>query len=196
MIDVRVVPHEDLENQLDDLAALRIAVFRDWPYLYDGDLAYERQYLQMYRNTNRAVVVGAFDGDWMVGAATGAPLGEHADDFAAAFEGTDVDVDATFYCAESVLMPSYRGQGIGHRFFDRREKFAADLGFENICFCAVDRPVTHPSRPATPRDLSSFWAGRGYAQLPGVKATFAWRDVGDALQTQKKLQIWMRHLDA
>jgi hypothetical protein len=25
--------------------SLRIAVFRDWPYLYDGSLEYEREYL-------------------------------------------------------------------------------------------------------------------------------------------------------
>ena len=33
---------------LDAVAALRIAVFRDWPYLYDGDAAYEREYLDAY----------------------------------------------------------------------------------------------------------------------------------------------------
>ena len=39
----------DLEAVIDDLARLRISVFRDWPYLYDGDLAYERAYLAPYR---------------------------------------------------------------------------------------------------------------------------------------------------
>jgi hypothetical protein len=52
----------DVGQVLDDLARLRIAVFRDWPYLYDGDLAYERRYLELYTNP-RAIVVGAFDGD-------------------------------------------------------------------------------------------------------------------------------------
>ena len=33
----------DLKRTLDDLARLRIEVFRDWPYLYDGDLDYERK---------------------------------------------------------------------------------------------------------------------------------------------------------
>jgi hypothetical protein len=32
----------ELEAALDDLARLRIAVFADWPYLYEGDAAYER----------------------------------------------------------------------------------------------------------------------------------------------------------
>ena len=56
-----------LEGALDGVARLRIAVFRDWPYLYDGDLTYERRYLDAYRNSPRAVVVGAFDGERIVG---------------------------------------------------------------------------------------------------------------------------------
>ena len=41
----------------DDVAALRIAVFRDWPYLYDGTVEYERSYLESYRNSPAAVLV-------------------------------------------------------------------------------------------------------------------------------------------
>ena len=33
---------------LDDVARLRLAVFRDWPYLYEGDADYERDYLGAY----------------------------------------------------------------------------------------------------------------------------------------------------
>jgi hypothetical protein len=70
------------------VARLRIAVFRAFPYLYDGDLDYERRYLEPYRSSPGAIVVGAFDGDRLVGAATGTPMEDHAEDFAAAFAGT------------------------------------------------------------------------------------------------------------
>ncbi|HAR53044.1 MAG TPA: GNAT family N-acetyltransferase, partial [Roseovarius nubinhibens] len=53
---------ESLGAALEDVARLRIAVFRTWPYLYDGDLAYEREYLQTYRDSADAILVGAFDG--------------------------------------------------------------------------------------------------------------------------------------
>lgn len=36
---------EAMLGALDALAALRNEVFREWPYLHDGDLAYERGYL-------------------------------------------------------------------------------------------------------------------------------------------------------
>lgn len=47
---------------LDDLARLRSVVFRAWPYLYDGDPAYERDYLAAYAASPDSVFVLARDG--------------------------------------------------------------------------------------------------------------------------------------
>ncbi len=183
-----------LEAALDDVAALRIEVFRAWPYLYDGDLEYERSYMQSYRDSARAVVVGAFDRDHLVGAATGTPLADHADDFAAAFAGTGIDLNTVFYCAESVLLPDYRGQGAGHGFFDARESHARRHGFTKSAFCGVQRPEDHPLRPAGYAPLDPFWRKRGYAPLPGVVAEFTWKDVGQPDSSRKPLQFWIRDL--
>ncbi|WP_170765289.1 GNAT family N-acetyltransferase [Ruegeria lacuscaerulensis] len=192
--DVRALTGEALAGALDDVASLRIEVFRTWPYLYDGDLEYERKYLQSYRDSDKAIVVGAFDGDRLVGASTGAPLTDHADDFAAAFDGTGLDLSQIFYCAESVLLSEYRGQGVGHKFFDQREAHARSLGFTKCAFCGVQRPADHPMRPANYRPLDAFWRARGYEPLPGAIAQFSWKDFGDEGETPKPLQFWIRDL--
>ena len=193
-MEVRVLTGAALDAALDDVARLRITVFRAWPYLYDGDVEYERGYLQVYRNCASAVVVGAFDGDRLVGAATGMPLADHADDFAAAFAGSGIEMAEVFYCAESVLLPECRGQGIGHRFFDEREAHARRLGYDKVAFCGVVRPADHPLRPEGARSLEPFWRGRGYAPLPGVVAHFSWKDIDRQAETDKPLQFWMRRL--
>lgn len=192
--DVRALTGAALEAALDDVARLRIEVFRAWPYLYDGDLEYERKYLQSYRDSDRAIVVGAFDDDLLIGASTGAPLTDHADDFAAAFEGTGLDLSQIFYCAESVLLSDYRGQGVGHKFFDLREAHARSLGFTKCAFCGVQRPADHPMRPKNYRPLDAFWRARGYEPLPGVIAQFSWKDIGEEGETLKPLQFWWRDL--
>ena len=183
-----------LDASLDAVARLRIAVFRDWPYLYDGDLDYERRYLAPYRDNPRAVVAGALQGDRLVGAATGTPMEDHADDFAAPFAATGIALSDIFYCAESVLLPQFRGQGVGHRFFDIREAQARKLGRRHVAFCSVQRPADHPARPAGYRPLDAFWRARGYAPVPGVIASFRWRDLGDSMESAKPLQFWMRDL--
>lgn len=183
-----------LAAALDDVARLRIEVFRAWPYLYDGDLAYERDYLQSYRDSAGAVVVGAFDADRLVGAATGTPLADHADDFAAAFAQSTLNMADIFYCAESVLLPAYRGQGAGHGFFDAREAHARELGFAKSAFCSVIRPKEHPLHPTGYTPLDPFWRKRGYQPLPGVVAEFAWKDIDQPKETTKALQFWLRDL--
>jgi GNAT superfamily N-acetyltransferase len=194
VIRVAALTGAALGAALDDVARLRITVFRDWPYLYDGDVTYERGYLRVYRDNPRAVVVGAFDGARLVGAATGMPMQDHADDFAAAFAGTDEDLGQIFYCAESVLLPGYRGQGIGHRFFDLREDHARRLGLRKAAFCGVIRPADHPLRPRDYAPLDPFWRKRGYAPLAGVVAHFGWKDIGQSVETDKPLQFWIRTL--
>ncbi|TNH39341.1 GNAT family N-acetyltransferase [Paracoccus haeundaensis] len=192
-VAVRVLTGDALADALPDVARLRIDVFRDWPYLYDGDADYERDYLRSYQSPG-AVVVAAMDGDRIVGAATGAPMSDHATDFGAAFADRPEPLSDIFYCAESVLLRAYRGHGLGHAFFDAREDHARALGARWSAFCSVIRPADHPMRPAEYWPLDAFWRKRGYAPLPGVVAQFAWKDLGQATETEKTLQFWMKPL--
>ncbi|NUB46091.1 GNAT family N-acetyltransferase [Fertoebacter nigrum] len=191
-VTLRSLRGDDLESALDDLARLRITVFRDWPYLYEGTVEYERGYLRWYRDSPGALLVGAFDGEALVGAATGTPMEDHTNDFAQAFAATGIPLTDIFYCAESVLLPGYRGQGIGHRFFDLREDHARDLGRRFIAFCSVLRPDDHPLRPIAARSNEAFWRGRGYQPMEGVVAEFRWTDVGETWDSAKRLQFWGR----
>jgi GNAT superfamily N-acetyltransferase len=121
-------------------------------------------------------------------------MADHADDFAAAFEGTGLALNDIFYCAESVLLPEYRGRGVGHRFFDLREAHGRALGVTVSAFCGVVRPVDHPLRPDDYRPLDAFWRKRGYAPLDGAMAWFSWKDIDQTEATRKPLQVWARSL--
>jgi len=183
---------EQIDGALEDLARLRTEVFRAFPYLYDGDPANEHHYLRSYRENPNAVLVVARDGDRVVGAATGMPLADHGD--AADLTGPTPPAEQVFYCAESVLLPQYRGRGIGHQFFDLREAEARRQGFDYALFCAVVRPEDHPARPSDYRPLDRFWRKRGYAPLDGVEAVFHWTDLGMSSPTPHRLSAWMRRL--
>lgn len=186
---------EAMRAAIPALARLRVTVFRDWPYLYDGTLDYESAYLRRFATSEAAVVIAAYDGAEIVGAATGAPLGDHAEDFAKAFAGDALDVDRIFYCGESVLLPAYRGQGLGHAFFDGREAHARALRrFTHITFCGVVRPDDHPLRPAGYRPLDDFWMKRGYRMADGLTTTYTWKDIDQAGETAKAMQFWLKAL--
>jgi len=194
MIALRFLDGAEIRGRIDEIAALRIDVFRDFPYLYEGSLEYEQQYLAPYIAAPDASVVGAFEGDRLVGVATGTPMEDHADDFAVPLEQIGLDPHKVFYCAESVLLRDYRGQGIGHRFFDLREAHARALGRSHAMFCAVIRSDDHPARPRGYHSLDPFWRARGYAPVAGAMAHFSWQDVGDEQESAKALQVWLRAL--
>jgi GNAT superfamily N-acetyltransferase len=178
----------------DALASLRITVFRDFPYLYDGDFDYERGYLQTYIDAPAAVVVAALDGDQVVGAATALPLQGETDDVKAPFLARGMDLATVFYFGESILLSGYRGQGIGHGFFDGREARARRHGADIAAFCAVQRPADHPRRPTGYRPLDDFWRKRGYRPEPGMTTTFTWQDLDETSQSAKPMQFWLRRL--
>ncbi|CTP84592.1 GNAT family acetyltransferase [Xanthomonas translucens pv. arrhenatheri] len=180
---------------LDDVARLRIAVFRDWPYLYAGDLDYERDYLSAYAASSDSVFVLARDGERVVGASTGLPLGDDAEAFGAAFAGSAIAVTDVFYFGESVLLPAYRGRGVGHAFFDHRQAHARALGrFALTAFCAVERDPDDPRRPPGYRGNDAFWHKRGYVRQPSLRMQLAWDEIdrGEILHT---LRFWTRPLE-
>ncbi len=183
-----------LAAALDDLARLRIAVFAAWPYLYDGDAAYEREYLAEFAAEPGSVLIVARDGARIVGAATASPMAGQKTAFRAPFQRLGYDTSRMFYFGESVLLPEYRGRGIGHRFFDLREEAARAAGATHATFCAVVRPHDHPMRPESYRPLDPFWHARGYAPVEGLMTTLEWQEQGSAGDIAHPMQFWLRVL--
>ena len=193
-VEIRPVTGFAVEPWLDELAELRIQVFRDFPYLYEGNRDYERRYLDRYAQSDRSVFVLALEFNRLVGAATALPLLEADEEFQAPFRQLGAELGSVFYFGESVLLQPYRGEGVGHRFFDLREQYAADFGFLHTAFCAVKRPHDHPLRPENYRPLDDFWRGRGYFPQNQLVAHFDWTDVGEAAPTRKAMQFWLHSL--
>ncbi|MGV8959560.1 MAG: GNAT family N-acetyltransferase [Stenotrophomonas sp.] len=180
---------------LDDVARLRIRVFNDWPYLYQGDPDYERDYLRVYADTSDALCVIARAGDEVVGASTGLPLSADGPAFRKPFEEAGIDPAQVFYFGESVLLPAWRGQGIGHAFFDAREAHARSLGrFAMTAFCAVDRADDDPRQPPGQRRNDAFWGKRGYTRQPGMSVHLSWKEIGQG-EVAHLLTFWTRPLE-
>lgn len=185
----------EIARYIPDLAALRMAVFREYPYLYAGSQAYEERYLRKYLDAADSVMVMVFAGARIVGASTGLPLADADAEFQAPFVAHGYDLASIFYFGESVLAEAYRGRGIGAEFFEQREAHVHDLGrFDTICFCAVERPPAHPLRPADYRPLDAFWQRRGYAQRAELRTSYVWQDLDEDEESPKPMNFWLKQL--
>ena len=177
---------------LPDLARLRMEVFRAFPYLYDGDKEYEREYLRRYAETPCAAVIVARDGERVVGAATCLPLAAEAQAVQRPFLEAGMELERIFYFGQVLVEPAYRGRGLGVAFFKAREAQAA--GYAMTAFCAVQRPDDHPLRPKDYVPLHDFWRHRGYRPRPELVCSLSWRDIGKAAKTAKPLMFWTKDL--
>jgi GNAT superfamily N-acetyltransferase len=185
-----------LHPLLPDLARLRIAVFRDWPYLYEGDVAYERRYLRAHADAPGAAVAVCRDGDRVVGAATCEPMTQGHAPVRAVFQAAGLDPSLFCYFGESVLLAPYRGRGAGVRSFAEREAHARALGLSFAAFCGVERDPADPRRPPDHVPLDDFWRKRGYTPRPDLVVTFEWKEVGATNETPHRLSFWMKDLAA
>lgn len=185
-----------LHPLLPDLARLRIEVFREWPYLYEGDEAYERGYLRAYADAPGAAVVVCRAGDQVVGAATCEPMTQGHAPVRRVFEEAGLDPAAHCYFGESVLLAPWRGKGAGVRFFAEREAHARSLGLRFAAFCGVRRDPADPRRPAGYTPLDAFWRKRGYAPRPDLVVRFDWKEVGADAETPHDLSFWIKDLGA
>ncbi len=177
---------------LEPVAVLRIRVFREYPYLYEGSLDYEKHYLQRYLDSPRSTLVLALEGDDVVGASTGLPMQDADTSFQRPFIEQQFEISTIYYFGESVLLPEYRGQGMGHCFFDERERVAREQGCMLTAFCAVQRPVEHPAKPADYVPHDAFWRKRGYQPRPDLTCDYHWRDIGACEETLKPMQFWVK----
>jgi hypothetical protein len=113
-----------LTARLDALAGLRIKVFREWPYLYDGDAAYEARYLAAYAESPGALVVAASTAEGeAVGMATCQPGQEASAKLRASWSAAGLDATELCYFGESVLLPKYRSPCAPPGAFHRRLLF-------------------------------------------------------------------------
>lgn len=191
-IQVLKLSSSEVKDKIWELAKLRIQVFKDFPYIYEGTEEYEKKYIQVYLDSPKAAIIAALDDNKIVGMSTCMSMLENKY-VQEPFLKHNYNLNEIFYFGESVLLKDYRGLGIGNKFFDEREKHA--LSFSEIkttTFCAVQRPNDHLLKPEGYQPLDEFWKKRGYKKHPELVSFFEWQDINEPKETFKPMVYWLK----
>lgn len=181
------------QNYLQQLAELRLTVFWEYPYLYEGDIEYEKRYLSTYFKCPDSFILLLKDKDKIVGATTAIVAEAEEENFRQAFLSKGLKPSEGVYFGESVLLAEYRGKGWGKLFFQEREKFARDLGRNWVSFCSVVRQ-NHPLEPVGYQGHGNMWKHLGYEVMEGMTTYYEWKDRDQADSTKKLMQYWFKNL--
>ncbi|NCN27580.1 hypothetical protein GW915_08395 [bacterium] len=75
-MEIKTLHGSEISPYLKDIARLRIQVFRDFPYLYEGSFEYEEKYLDRYAQGKGSLIAIVLDKNKVVGATSCLPASE------------------------------------------------------------------------------------------------------------------------
>lgn len=180
---------------VEELAKLRLQQLKSYPYLYDGSMEYEEQYLETLIESPENIIAMAFDHGRVVGAAAGLPLRYETLNIQQPFIDKGYDLHRIYYFGESIISPPYRGQGLGRAFFNTREERAKSLGwYDFVAFCGIERPAGHPLHDPNYQEPDEYWASLGFRRTDMI-CQINWKDINETEETPKSLRFWIKDID-
>jgi len=193
-LTTKLLTGNEVEESLDSLATLRIEIFREFPYLYDGNRESELRYLKGYAQAAEACVLTVTAAGRLVGAATGMPLQHEQKELIDQFAATSYPLDSIYYVGELLFYPAYRNRGLGMKLLSMMEDKIRSLGSYRYLTCAtVVRPDDHPHRPANYVPIGRFLNRTEFRAIPAATTSFTWLET-DGGSRDHPMQFWIKFL--
>jgi len=189
---MRIIRGQEIENHIDQLGRFRIEIFREYPYLYDGDLDYERAYLNRYSRDTESFLLVIHDRLGFVGICTGMPLSGEDPDFRNAFVGESIN--EIYYIGEVMLRKDARGKKMGSKLFSTALSLIDSKKYKRVSLCTVDRGSNHPQCPESYCSPDYLWKKYGFEKSAHLVAFLSWKDIGQTTETKKTMNIWFKEL--
>ncbi len=187
-LQFQTITGSEIQGHLDPIAKLRIDVFREYPYLYEGTLDAEKDYLAMYARSANSLFILVKDEDKVVGAVTGLPLEELIPEYWDVFRKQQIPTKTIFYLGELVLLKDYRGKGIGERLYAQFETLVKEKGsYQSLTLREILREEQNTS-------LDPFWEKLGFVKHPEWISNDSWTEVGDEQETRHSMIFWSKSL--
>lgn len=176
------------------LADLRVRIFREFPYLYDGTVEDECSNLRAYANSANSLITVMYDGIRHIAAMSCLPMQDAWGELVDNLSTQAVNISECLYIGEILMEKTHRGMGLGSRLFDFARMHAVRLNMKKLCFFSVRRDHTHDARPADYLEPAELWQKWGFSLVPGADVTLSYPQVDVGMQSHI-LDFWIRPLN-
>ena len=193
-IEIKVIQGMDARQYLNDIAEMRIVMFKEFPYLYDGSIEDERQYLEGYFKSETSTIILVFDGDEVVAFSSVISLADEMDEIKQPFIDKGLPLDEYAYIGEMMIKPEYRQQGLLYRLKEKQEAIIREHRYQNVIFMTVYRDQDHIARPHNYKDPAIVWRHFGYEILPNMRIEMPWQRVDTGKEEMNYLDVWYKKL--
>jgi ribosomal protein S18 acetylase RimI-like enzyme len=174
----------------------RIALFRAYPYLYDGNRNEEESYFGWFSKLTHTAIAVAYQRDVPIGFVSGTSFvqfGEHFEGSVDLFERFGLKPHSYFYISEVLILPEHRGNNLTKRLFDVLEEHAQKRGFRSGCL-VTESHDSHPLMPIGYKQLDYLWMRLGFAKS-SLNTKHDWLTLqvdGTTLRQDHVLDYWLK----
>ncbi|HLB52190.1 MAG TPA: GNAT family N-acetyltransferase [Chlamydiales bacterium] len=180
-MEFQVVTGNLFKQYINTVANLRMSIFKEYPYLYDGSMTYEAEYLKSYAVSKNSILIIVKDKEKIVGAITGIPLMETDEMFRIPFVKHHFPVRSIFYLGEILLLKEYRGKGIGYKMYKMFEDLVRkNKQYEKIAIAEVLRDKNDPRKPENYVSVHKLWERLGYIEHSEMIMQAPYKEIGGA----------------
>lgn len=199
MFSMEVVKGKAIEKYAKYIASLRILMFKEFPYLYDGSLEQEEKYLSAYTDSPDSIVILAKQDDCIVGLLTGMPVTkicEFIADFKKILDENNRTTASAYYYGEALILPAYRGQGVLTKMFQELDSVIKKMSYNHAYGITSIREKNDSRRPANYRDTDPLWVRLGLTKtdmiIEGEWPTIS--KTGETVIEKNKVLVWEKLL--
>lgn len=193
-MEIKLLHSNEALDYIPDLAQLRISIFAEFPYLYNGNMDYEKNYLEKFLQSPDSIIFIASAEDKIAGACTAIPLKDEHEDMQKPFLQRNEAISAYFYLSEILLLPEYRRLGLGNKIINACINYATSLAYPYVCLSTVIRAEDHPRRPLNYHSADLFFQKHGFEKMKNYICKFSWQDWDENQESDKSMQFWRKKL--
>lgn len=194
-LDIKILHGNEAKPFLNDIAQMRIEMFREFPYLYDGSIEYERNYLEGYFSSPSSTIILGFSGKRLIAFSSSIALNDEMDEIKQPFIDQKLPLKDYFYIGEMMIQPEFRGKGLLRQFFDTQENYAKQNGYKHSVFMTVRRSDEHIERPEDYKDIAPIWRHFEYEILPNMQIDMPWQRVDTGKEEMNVLDVWYKKIN-
>ena len=179
----------EIQPHIKDIVNICNHIYREYPYLYNGEHAGYQSYLESYSQRDHSIICCAYDGSKVIGFAAGIPMVETKDLYKETLLENGYRLENLFYLGEFGLEPQYRWQGIEEALYDKIESHARRKGFETICLWELDDSAHTQYRPQEYIPKDELLNKLGFVSKPYLNFQIFWTNI-DELQESAHLAVY------
>jgi len=199
MLKIALYTGTEIIPFIKEVSKLRISIFREFPYLYQGNMDYEIEYMDGYKHDSKSTLVVVRDNNRIIGVSTGIPLNSSStivQEIKDILIKNNKKIDNIYYFGEVLVLPKYRGKGLVSKMYKLQENFVKQWGYDFVSILTVVRDNKHPLQPEKYQSHDELWKHLNFYR-EGITTNFCWPTIqgdGSVKNMRNLMEFWIKRL--